>query len=116
MPSDIISHNRVGKGFCFWGAKLKLSREEVKHIALLARLGLTESDVEKFREQLSNILENFEILKQVDTTDVPPTSHPVALTNVLREDEVAPSYPPKEILANAPQEEDGCFRVRAVLE
>ena len=114
--SDIISHNYVGERFHFWGAKLKLSREEVKHIALLARLGLTEADVEKFREQLSNILENFEVLKQVDTTGVPPTSHPVALTNVLRDDEVAPSYPPKDILANAPQEEDGCFRVRAVLE
>jgi aspartyl-tRNA(Asn)/glutamyl-tRNA(Gln) amidotransferase subunit C len=95
---------------------LKLGREEVKHIALLARVGLTEADVEKFREQLSNILENFEILKQVDTTGVSPTSHPVALTNVLREDEVAPSLPPQEILGNAPQEEDGCFRVRAVLE
>jgi len=95
---------------------LKLSREEVKHIATLARLGLTEADMEKLREQLSNILENFEALKQVDTTDVPPTSHPVALTNVLRDDEVAPSFPPKEILANAPQEENGCFRVRAVLE
>ena len=95
---------------------MKLSREEVKHIATLARLGLTEADVEKLREQLSNILENFEALKQVDTTDVPPTSHPVALTNVLRDDEVAPSFPPEEILANAPQEENGCFRVRAVLE
>lgn len=95
---------------------MKLSREEVKHIAKLARLGLTEEDVEKFREQLSNILENFEILKQVDTTNVPPTSHPVALTNVFRDDEVAPSYSPEEILANAPHQEDGCFRVRAVLE
>jgi aspartyl-tRNA(Asn)/glutamyl-tRNA(Gln) amidotransferase subunit C len=95
---------------------LKLSREEVKHIALLARLGLTDDDVEKFREQLSNILENFEILKQVDTSGVPPTSHPVALRNVIRDDEVRPSFSPKEILANAPREEDGCFRVRAVLE
>lgn len=86
------------------------------HIALLARLGLSENEVEKLREQLSNILENFEILKKVDTTDVPPTSHPIALVNVLRDDEVAPSFPPDEILANAPQEEDGCFRVRAVLE
>ena len=95
---------------------MKLSRAEVKHIATLARLGLTGADVEKLREQLSNILENYEALKQVDTTDVLPTSHPVALTNVLRDDEVAPSFPPKEILANAPQEENGCFRVRAVLE
>jgi len=88
----------------------------VKHIALLARLGLSEDEVEKLREQLSNILDNFEILKKVDTTDVPPTSHPLALVNVLRDDEVAPSLPPDEILANAPREEDGCFRVRAVLE
>ena len=95
---------------------MKLSREEVKHIALLARLGVDEADLEKFSEQLSNILENFEILQRVDTTGVPPTSHPVALNNVIREDEVAPSFAPGEILANAPQEEDGCFRVRAVLE
>jgi len=95
---------------------LKLSGEEVKHIALLARLGVDEADLEKFSEQLSNILENFEILQRVDTTGVPPTSHPVALNNVIREDEVAPSFAPAEILANAPQEEDGCFRVRAVLE
>ena len=93
-----------------------LSKEEVKHIALLARLGVDEADLEKFSEQLSNILENFEILQRVDTTGVPPTSHPVALNNVLRDDEVAPSLAPAEILANAPEKEDGCFRVRAVLE
>jgi len=95
---------------------LRLSREEVKHIALLARLGIDEADLEKFSEQLSNILENFEILQRVDTTGVPPTSHPVALKNVIRDDKVAPSFAPGEILANAPEEEDGCFRVRAVLE
>jgi len=95
---------------------LRLSREEVRHIALLARLGVDEDDLERFSVQLSNILENFEILQQVDTTDVPPTSHPVALSNVMRDDEVVPSFAPAEILANAPQEEGGCFRVRAVLE
>ena len=95
---------------------MRLSREEVQHIALLARLGVDEADLEKFSEQLSNILENFEILQRVDTTGVPPTSHPVALSNVLRDDEVASSFTPAEILANAPQEEEGCFRVRAVLE
>jgi len=94
----------------------RISKEEVRHIALLARLGLDEADVERFSEQLSHIMENFEILQRVDTTGVPPTSHPVALSNVLRDDEVAPSLAPGEILANAPQEEDGCFRVRAVLE
>lgn len=88
----------------------------MRHIALLARLGVDEADLEKFSEQLSNILENFEILQRVDTTGVPPTSHPVALNNVLRDDEVAPSLSTTEILANAPREEEDCFRVRAVLE
>jgi aspartyl-tRNA(Asn)/glutamyl-tRNA(Gln) amidotransferase subunit C len=95
---------------------LKLSREEVEHIALLARLGLSEEEVERLRGQLSNILENFEILQQVDTTDVPPTAHVIALGNVVRDDEVLPSLPQSEVLANAPQEEEGYFRVRAVLE
>ncbi len=95
---------------------MKLSREEVLHIARLARLGLTEEDVDKFREQLSNILENFEILRQVDTTDVPPTAQSIALQNVMRDDEVTPSLAPEDILANAPRREGDCFRVRAVLE
>ncbi len=95
---------------------MKLSREEVLHIARLARLGLTEAELEKFREQLSNILENFEILRQVDTTDVPPTAQSIALHNVMREDEVTPSLPSSDILANAPRREGDCFRVRAVLE
>lgn len=88
----------------------------MRHIALLARLGVDEADLEKFSVQLSNILENFEILQRVDTTGVPPTSHPVALNNVLRDDEVALSLASTEILANAPREEEDCFRVRAVLE
>ena len=95
---------------------MKLSREEVVHIALLARLGLSEEGLEKFREQLSNILENFEVLQQVDTTDVPPTAYPIPLENVLRKDEASPSLAQSEILANAPREEEGCFRVKAVLE
>ena len=95
---------------------MKISREEVQHIALLARLGVDEADLEKFSVQLSDILENFEILQQIDTTGVPPTSHPVPLSNVMRDDKPAPSLPQAEVLANAPQEEDGYFRVKAVLE
>ena len=95
---------------------MKLSHEEVLHIARLARLGLTEEDVDKFREQLSNILENFDILSQVDTTDVPPTAQSITLQNVMRDDEVTPSLAPEDILANAPRREGDCFRVRAVLE
>ena len=95
---------------------MKLSREDVLHIALLARLGLTEFEVDRFREQLSDILENFEILQQVDTTDVPPTAQSIALQNVVKDDEAAPSLAPDEVLANAPQKDGDFFRVRAVLE
>jgi len=95
---------------------MKLSREEVLHIARLARLGLTEAEVERFSEQLSVILENFEVLQQVDTTDVPPTAQSIPLQNVIRDDETAASLPPSEILANAPQRDREYFRVRAVLE
>ena len=95
---------------------MRLSREEVLHISRLARLGLTEAEIARLREQLSDILENFEILQQVDTGNVPPTAQSIALRNVLRDDEVAPSLPPGEILANAPRKEGDCFRVRAVLE
>ena len=95
---------------------MKLSREEVLHIARLARLGLTDAEVDKMGEQLSDILENFEILKQVDTTDVLPTAQSVDLQNIVSEDTVASSLPPDEILANAPRREGEFFRVRAVLE
>lgn len=95
---------------------MKLSREEVLHIALLARLGLDENEVDRFSEQLSNILENFEVLKQVDTTGVPPTSQSIALQNVVSADEVASSLPQDEALANAPQKEGDFFRIRVVLE
>ncbi len=95
---------------------MKLSREEVLHIALLARLGLTETDVERFSEQLSNILENFEVLEQVDTSGVPPTAQSITLQNVMKDDEAGTSLSPPEILANAPRKEGDFFRVRAVLE
>ena len=95
---------------------MKLSLDEVLHIALLARLGLAEGELDKFREQLSNILENFEILRQVDTSDVPPTAQSIPLQNVVRDDGVAASLAQSEALANAPKEDGGYFRVRAVLE
>lgn len=95
---------------------MKLSHEEVKHLALLARLGLSETDLERFREQLSNILENFEILQRVDTTEVSPTSHSIALENVLRDDETTSSLPVEDVLNNAPDREENYFKVRAVLE
>ncbi|MBM3132995.1 MAG: Asp-tRNA(Asn)/Glu-tRNA(Gln) amidotransferase subunit GatC [Chloroflexi bacterium] len=95
---------------------MKLSHEEARRIALLARVGITEAEAEKLREQLSNILENFEILQEVDTTNVLPTAQVTGLENVVREDESAPSLSQKEILTNAPREEEGFFRIKAVLE
>jgi aspartyl-tRNA(Asn)/glutamyl-tRNA(Gln) amidotransferase subunit C len=95
---------------------MKLSRDEVLHIARLARLGLSGSELDKLREQLSNILENFEILQQIDTSNIPPTAQSIPLQNVLRDDEVAASFTQSDILTNAPQREESYFRVRAVLE
>ena len=95
---------------------MKLSYEQVTHIGWLARLGLGEEEVEKFSLQLSNILENFEILKEVDTADVPPATHTIPLQNVIRKDDVADSFPQAEILSNAPKQEGDCFKVQAILE
>jgi len=95
---------------------MKLSREDVLHIARLARLGLTEAEVSKFSEQLSLLLENFEVLQQVDTTDIPPTAQSIALQNVVGDDEAVASLPQSQILANAPRKDGNYFRVRAVLE
>ncbi|MEX0786964.1 MAG: Asp-tRNA(Asn)/Glu-tRNA(Gln) amidotransferase subunit GatC [Dehalococcoidia bacterium] len=95
---------------------MSLTRDEVLHIAQLARLGLTDEDVEKFQAQLSEILGHFDTLRELDTEDVPPTSHPLPLESVMRADEVAPSLPVDEVLANAPLAEEHAFRVRAVLE
>jgi aspartyl-tRNA(Asn)/glutamyl-tRNA(Gln) amidotransferase subunit C len=95
---------------------MKLGYAQVRHIAWLARLGLGEEEVDKFSLQLSNILENFEILKEVDTADVPPATHTIPLQNVIRKDDVADSYPQAEILSNAPKQEGDCFKVQAILE
>lgn len=95
---------------------MKLSREQVLHIARLARVGLTEAEVAKLSEQLSNILENFEVLQQVDTSDIAPTAQSIALQNIMKSDEEIDSLPPPQVLANAPRREEDWFRIRAVLE
>ena len=95
---------------------MKISREEVLHIARLARLGLTDEEVDRFSGQLSSLLEHFEALQQVDTAGVPPTAQSVDLQSVMRDDLVRPSFPAEDILTNAPRREGDWFRVRAVLE
>jgi aspartyl-tRNA(Asn)/glutamyl-tRNA(Gln) amidotransferase subunit C len=93
-----------------------IDRETVKHVAKLARIGLSEEEVEVLRDQLSVILENIAILQQVDVSGVSPTAHASRLSNIMRADVVEPSYPPEVLLANAPAQEDNCLKVRAVLE
>lgn len=95
---------------------MKLSRDEVVHLSLLCRMTLSEAEVEVFQEQLSEVLDNFEILEEVDTSDVPPTAYPIHLENVVRDDVAAPCMSQDDILANAPHQEDGYFRVKPVLE
>ena len=95
---------------------MPLTPEEVRHIARLARVGLSEDDLALFQDQLSQILDYFQRLQEVDTENVPPTAHTLAMHNVMRDDEPRPSFDKEEVLANAPQREEDLFRVRAVLE
>ena len=95
---------------------MKLSHAQVVHVANLAQLDLTEHEKELFREQLSSILEYAERLQRLDTDEISPTATVLRLENVLREDQVRPSLPLQDILANAPAIEDDCFRVPVILE
>jgi aspartyl-tRNA(Asn)/glutamyl-tRNA(Gln) amidotransferase subunit C len=90
-----------------------ISREEVLHVAKLARLALSEEETARFQEQLSAILEAIGKVSELDLTDVPPTSHPLALVNVVDRDEPRPSLSREQALANAPESEAGAFRVPA---
>ena len=93
-----------------------ISREDVAHVARLARLALTEAELETMREQLNAILGHIDALKAVDTTGVEPTSHAVPQFNVMREDEPRPSLTQEEALANAPAAVNGFFRVPSIQE
>lgn len=95
---------------------MPLSREDVLHVARLARIALSDEEVERFQAQLSDILDHFDVLRQIDTEGVPPTAHTLDLVNVERDDEVRPSMPVEDVLRNAPMREGDYFRVRAVLE
>ena len=91
-----------------------ITREDVVHVARLARLELSEEELERMREQLSAILEAVGKVSELDLEGVEPTAHPLDLVNVLAEDEPRPSLPREDALANAPDPEDGFFGVPAV--
>ncbi len=93
-----------------------ISREEVAHLAHLARLAVTEEELDTFAGQLDVILQAVARVGEVAAVDIPPTSHSVPLTNVLREDVVRPGLTRDEALSGAPDAEDGRFRVPRILE
>lgn len=93
-----------------------ITRNEVEYVAKLARLNLTEEEAVKYTEQLNSILEFAGKLNELDTEDVPPTSHVLTVYNVMRDDIVVPSLSHEDALRNAPDEEDGQFKVPAVIE
>ena len=92
---------------------MSITREQVLHVAKLARLALSEDEIERFQEQLSAILEAVGKVSELDLGDVPPTSHPLALLNVVDPDEPRPSLEREQALANAPESEANAFRVPA---
>lgn len=95
---------------------MPIDRSAVDHVARLARLDLSDDERSKMQVELSAILEHAERIQALELDDLPPTSHPVPLTNMMRADEVTPSLRQGDALANAPEEEDGRFKVPRIIE
>lgn len=95
---------------------MALTTEQVEHVALLARLGLSDDERERLREQLSSILDHIDQLRAVDTSNVAPTAQVIPLAPVLRDDTVRLSLTVEQVLANTPRSEGGFIKVRAILE
>ena len=95
---------------------MRLDKQEVEHVAKLARLAVTEQEVEEFGRQLSDILNYIGKLNELDTSKVEPTSHVLNIQNVFREDRIMPSLSREEALAGAPETEEGFFRVPKIIE
>ena len=93
-----------------------INRDDVAHVARLARLALTDAELERMREQLNAILAHIDALRAVDTTGVEPTSHAVPQFNVMRDDEPRPCFPREDMLANAPDRAGDFFRVPRIIE
>ena len=94
---------------------MSLTSEEVKKVALLSRLELDESEIERQGVHLNQLLVQFEKLRELDVTGVEPTSHSIAVFNEMREDVSRPSLSRDDVLANAPESRDGCFIVPRIL-
>lgn len=94
---------------------MTISREDVKYVAALARLELSESEIQEYTEQLNSILDYAAMLEGLDTDGVQPTAHVVPLFNVLRADQTGQSFNQEKALSNAPQGEEGFFRVPRII-
>lgn len=92
-----------------------LSRSDVEHVAYLARLGLTDEELTRLQGQLNHILEQYAKLAELETDDIPPTAQTIELENILRDDVAASSMPAEVVLGNAPERDDDCFVVPAIL-
>src|SRR5487761_119521 len=95
---------------------MPLTRDQVRHVAMLARLGLEPGDEEFYADQLNGILGHIDRLQQLDTDDIPPTAQVVEIVNQLRDDEPRPGHTQAQVLANAPAAQDGFFRVPSIQE
>jgi aspartyl-tRNA(Asn)/glutamyl-tRNA(Gln) amidotransferase subunit C len=95
---------------------MPITRQDVEHVAYLARLGLTDQEMAVLVRQLGSILENMEILGELDTAQIPPTAQVIPLQNVMRPDTLWNPLSQHEVLANAPASEDGCFLIPPVFE
>ncbi len=93
---------------------MKLDRETVDNVARLARLGLSDTEKERMRDELAPILSYFDMLAELQTDQIPPTAQVITVQNLMRPDEVRPSLPPEAALLNAPDREGSFFRVRPV--
>jgi aspartyl-tRNA(Asn)/glutamyl-tRNA(Gln) amidotransferase subunit C len=94
---------------------MAISEKDVRHVALLARLAITDTEVQKFTQQLDDILEHAGKISALNVDNVPPTSHAIPLKNVFREDKVGNCLTPEEALANAPKKEDQAFVVPRIV-
>ena len=95
---------------------MKITRQDVAHVAELARLRFKDDELEAMTAQLNSILDSFDRLQTVDTTGIKPSTHAVDMSNAFREDTVLPSLAPAAVLANAPDFEEGCFKVPRIIE
>ena len=95
---------------------MPLSHQEILHISTLCRIGMSEAELEQFGSQLSHILEQFKVLSEVDTDDIPPTAQAIATHSIFKQDGSQPSLSREQTLRNAPRQEGEHLRIRAVLE